>query len=479
MHDTKTILIFEDNDNDFLFISILFKEIKSIEYKLLRAQRIEDFDRLNNGFIDLVIVDYQLPETSGLEIIKQLKDRYGNFAPFIFLTGMNNPGLYDQLQQLNVYDYFIKGELTESLLERACFYAIQRFEANEKYNQEREFSQYLIENLPYAIVEMTNDGQINRSNNEFKKLEDRLRAAQNIYEWTNFIHKLKESRDSFSFNFTVNEGFIYTRWKFISSQINDNHTFIGEDITAEVHEQENRISRNKLEALGHLAGGIAHELNNTLQPIILRNDLLRDIGKTRQDDQIIQHTQEIGTMLKHGASIIRDILDYSNSHDASPSQTDGDTYENFQTAIQMIRTSLEDTVTLQITGEDKLKEINILMRQNEMLKILSNIIRNAALSMDMNGIVDINIDSLYEDHDHFLKISIRDTGCGMEQDTIDKIFSPFFTTRAPGKGTGLGMSVTYSIINKYNGHIRVNSALGIGTTIDIIIPCEPKLLIHS
>lgn len=427
-------------------------------------------------------MDYQLRGSSGLDFIAQLKTRHGNFAPFIFLTGVDNPTLYDELKKLNVFDYFIKSEMTVSLLERACFYAIERYEASVRYNKEREFSKYLIENLNYFVIEIDTNGEIKRSNEAYNKFRDSILSLCAGDIQNDFLNYLNNKTKKFIFDFPVEKQTMHTKWQRITSQFSENYTYIGEDTTEQVQHQESEIARRRLETLGHLAGGIAHELNNTLQPIILRNDLLKDIGDSLDNKDIIEHTKENRIMLNHGSAIVSDILDFSNSHDDYYLQHTDSLYDRVNTALDFIRRSLPEHSILNIHIDENIKKYNANISDNGLLKVLSNIVHNAAQSMDMVGTIqaDFSIcDTGPNSRGHAVCIQVEDSGAGMDDAVLKNIFSPFFTTRAPGKGTGLGMSVVHAIIQKLGGDIKVSSKVGVGTKINIYIPVIPEQTEHT
>ena len=476
MKKEYNLVIFEDSDEDFFLIEHMFNSITKSKYILHRVQNLDDFGKIDPSDINLIIMDYHLNGASGLDFIESIKSQHGDLAPFIFLTGVDNPTLYDQLKQLSVFDYFIKSEMTISLLERTCFYAIERFEATNIYNKEREFSKYLIENLRYFVAEIDDNDKLIRSNESFKKFKQNVFLKSSTLEQDEFLAKLKTNDKKFNFEFKVNDKIVYTKWEKITSQFSVNYTYIGEDITEETNQKDLELSRRRLETLGHLAGGIAHELNNTLQPIILRNEMLLDIGHGLNNQDIIEHTTENKNMLSHGADIITDILAFSNSQSEEVESLDGDLVQIIKNAITMVQKSLPKDVRLTINIDDRIAQFHPPISANNMLKFLSNTIHNAALSMDMNGEVelDFSITTPTDADDHIMRISIKDHGTGMDKDILQNIFSPFFTTRAPGQGTGLGMSVVHSIIQNLNGDIEIDSHVGHGTTICAIIPVTPK-----
>ncbi len=225
------------------------------------------------------------------------------------------------------------------------------------------------------------------------------------------------------------------------------------------------IRSGKLAALGQLAGGVAHEVNNPLQIILGRVQIVQMKIK---DDSIKQEIKIVESETKRIASIVRGLLTFARRGEKNISFESVDINKILKEALVLVRHQMN------------MKEINLeenyspslpaVMADADMMKqVFLNIYINAEQAMDSKGIFKIK--TRYDKK--FVYISFTDTGKGITKDDIEKIFEPFFTTKENIEGSGLGLSVTKEIIEKHKGQISVKSKLNKGSTFQIILPvCE-------
>ena len=226
--------------------------------------------------------------------------------------------------------------------------------------------------------------------------------------------------------------------------------------------QEELLQKEKLASMGQLAAGVAHEINNPLGTILLFSDMMYkevDEDDPRRDDlkMIINET----TRCK---SIVADLLNFSrqqnviaqetNIHDLLEQVIEGLSVQPAFQEVKFVRHFSSVVPPIQ-ADPDQLQQVFI------------NLFNNAAEAMDSEGAITITSRSL--DH-NWVDIKISDTGAGIPQENLNKVFSPFYTTKAPTKGTGLGLSITYGIIKMHRGQINVQSQEGKGTTFIITLP---------
>ncbi len=247
--------------------------------------------------------------------------------------------------------------------------------------------------------------------------------------------------------------------------------------------------QQKLEAMGRLAGGVAHEINNLLQPALIFSEYA--LSQLDEDQPDMRQAMEtvIESMVR-ASEIVQDVLLFTR--DEKPRTELLSVSQAVEQALAFLRGILPNTVKLNLTGFDEIATIEGTNRsdkgsidKNAVAQIFANLINNAVYAMDGAG--DINIDYAVKDIDlqeaqstdispgKYAHIIFTDTGCGMPQETIDALFDPFFTTKPVGEGTGLGMSVVYGIINGWNGAIKVNSNIGKGTVFDIYLPIQDPI----
>lgn len=231
----------------------------------------------------------------------------------------------------------------------------------------------------------------------------------------------------------------------------------------------------KLEALGCLAGGLAHEINNMLQPIIGLTELvMEDVAPDCQAQRNLARVIEAAQRAKR---ITQQVLTFSHSEAAGtgPLQL-GSALRN---VAEMVDVLVPRTVELvwRITATPLLVRAD----ETQMAQVLINLVRNAADAIGSSeGLIEITADAVQLDETtegtwphpagSYAALIIRDTGCGMDATTLARIFDPFFTTKAVGHGTGLGLPVVHGIIAGWGGHIAADSRVGQGTTMRILIP---------
>ncbi|MBT6338116.1 MAG: PAS domain S-box protein [Desulfobacula sp.] len=224
----------------------------------------------------------------------------------------------------------------------------------------------------------------------------------------------------------------------------------GRDITEFKRVQEQLTHAQKMESVGRLAAGVAHEINTPLGIILgYAQLLLEDVEK---DGQVYEDVATIAKQTKNCSKIVADLLNFSRS-----SQKDITTF-NIIEAMEEILHMVEHTFSMNhvIVKHEYDKDPLLMIGDKEKLKqVFINLLNNAFDSIKENGSIIVNTnpgETLDE-----IKISISDTGCGISKDNIKKIFEPFYTTKGPDQGTGLGLSVTFGIIKEHKGTIKAYS----------------------
>ena len=227
--------------------------------------------------------------------------------------------------------------------------------------------------------------------------------------------------------------------------------------------QEQIIHSRKIASLGTLVSGVAHELNNPINNIILTIDSLvggRKISQERQTAML----QDILNQAIRASSIVKNLLDFSRAESSKVQD------------IELPRL-IEDTI--KIAGNQiALSKINVHQRiapdlplvrggRQELQQVLLNLIINAVQAMPAGG--DLTVTAYHDPH-RWITISVQDTGTGISQEHLPHIFDPFYTTKEVGQGTGLGLSVSYGIISKHGGRITVKSDGGKGCKFTVTIP---------
>jgi two-component system cell cycle sensor histidine kinase/response regulator CckA len=231
----------------------------------------------------------------------------------------------------------------------------------------------------------------------------------------------------------------------------------------------------KLEAIGHLAGGVAHDFNNILMVIQGYTDMLLaeapDTGSTRAD------LREIREAARRGSDLTRQLLAFGRKQVLTIRPLDLNAV--LVDTNHMLARLIGESVQLELRTAAEACPIEADRVQLE--QVLINLAVNARDAMSGRGTLYVDVDRLTLEGDtldvpagNYVRLTVRDTGCGMDTATRDRIFEPFFTTKSVGQGSGLGLSTVYGVVKQLGGHIGVESAPLQGTTFTIHFPSSAK-----
>lgn len=238
-------------------------------------------------------------------------------------------------------------------------------------------------------------------------------------------------------------------------------------------EEQLRQSR-KLEAIGLLAGGLAHDVRNLLQ--ILRLSLTLMPMKANEPDEVLALTEQMEKTVDRGCQMVQELLSFARKSDSRLLPTD--LTQDVRDTANNLLPSLPGTIHLQLEIMDSLPQVMADVGQID--RILTNLIVNARDAMADGGILLVATSIAHAGalpHETsgpkqttYVQVTIADTGTGMDEATRARIFEPFFTTKGSGKGTGLGLSVVCGLMENHHGFLDVQSELGKGTTISLFFP---------
>ncbi|MBI5248354.1 MAG: response regulator [Desulfomonile tiedjei] len=235
------------------------------------------------------------------------------------------------------------------------------------------------------------------------------------------------------------------------------------------------IQAQKMEAVGTLAGGIAHDFNNLLTVVAGYAELL--LAEKNPEEQDYQDLQKILTSARRGADLVQRLLTFSRKNESRQRPL------NLNHQIEQVRNLLERTIPkmiqIELVLEDKLGIVSA--DPNQIEQILMNLALNAKDALVDSGTLRIETRNVLLDEGfcranlgskagQCVQISVSDSGTGMDTSTVQHIFEPFYTTKAPGKGTGLGLAMVYGMVQQHDGYITCQSEPGRGTEFNIYLP---------
>lgn len=235
------------------------------------------------------------------------------------------------------------------------------------------------------------------------------------------------------------------------------------------------IQAQKMESIGRLAGGVAHDFNNMLMVIGGNTDMA--LEKATPADPIFADLLQIRRAFHRSAELTRQLLGFARKQTIAPKDLDlNDTVESMLT---MLRRLIGENIDLLWLPGRSLGVVR--MDPSQLDQILANLCLNARDAIGSVGKVTIETDSVDVDEAYcsehigftagrYVLLAVSDNGCGMSRETLDHLFEPFFTTKSIGEGTGLGLATVYGIVRQNNGFINVYSELGQGTTFRVYLP---------
>ena len=243
--------------------------------------------------------------------------------------------------------------------------------------------------------------------------------------------------------------------------------------------QEQLTQARKLEAIGALAGGIAHDFNNLLTAIQGNATLAR--GQIELDDPIYLDLQEIELACQRASRLTRQLLLFSRKQPIEPAVLDLNTA--VQEMTHMLERLIGEDVTMQVELGPDLWAVEVDKGGIEQVTI--NLVVNARDAMPLGGEITIQTENVVLTEadcyaipeacpGQFVRISVADTGIGMDDQVIEHLFEPFFSTKEAGQGTGLGLAVIYGIIRQHEGWVQVDSALKEGSTFSVYLPAATQ-----
>jgi two-component system NtrC family sensor kinase len=232
-----------------------------------------------------------------------------------------------------------------------------------------------------------------------------------------------------------------------------------------VQRQDLLVRAHKLKAVGTLTAGVAHELNNPINNIMITACLLEEDYEDYSEEDRIDMIQDLVSESERAQRIVRNLLDFARETDPDIEPLD------IQQLVEEVLRLASNQIKLagvKVRGEVESQLPPVFGDAQQLKQVFLNHVLNAVDAMPDGGTLSINIET--GKNRDFLMVEVADTGIGIPQHQLNNIFDPFFTTKSKTKGTGLGLSVSLSIVKKHGGDISVRSQVDEGTTFTVILP---------
>ncbi|MBI3417909.1 MAG: response regulator [Verrucomicrobia bacterium] len=251
------------------------------------------------------------------------------------------------------------------------------------------------------------------------------------------------------------------------------------DVTTRKELEAQFLRAQRLQSIGTLVGGIAHDLNNVLTPVLVASQLLRE-GQTGAERNRLLATIERSA--HRGAEIIRQILGFARGVEGA-----GHKVLQVRHLVSEMEKLVQDTFprSIQIKARSKLGLWPVRGDATQLHQVLMNLCLNARDAMPEGGLLKIEAENFTVTEDlarahpdakmgHYVKLSVTDTGAGVPKEVLPKLFDPFFSTKEAGKGTGLGLTTATGIVKSHNGFVTVESEAGRGARFSVYLPADEQ-----
>ncbi len=480
--------------------------------------------------VDVILLDLTLPDSYGLDSLDSLIAITANL-PIVVLTNTNDDDLAVQAVRRGAQDYLVKRQINQDILVRSLRYAIERKQAAEALREAKEILELRVQQ---RTIELETSNELLRQEvAQRQTIQERLELAQKVSKigsfewnlqtnavtwtaelealygmapgqfdnrhkpWLDTIHpddlpKLEEalwqaiqSGHGLDLEFRCLTPTQETRWIAVKSSIfhdSANHPLrmigIHMDITEKKLLEAQFLRAQRLESLGTLASGIAHDLNNILTPILAVAQLL-PLKLPNLPDSIQQLLHTLESSAHRGADLVKQILSFARGVEGKRCSLQ--MHHLLGEISQIIQQTLPKAIAIHTDIPPDLWPIY--GDATQLHQVLMNLCVNARDAMPDGGTLHIAATNLCLDAatarlhldaqpGAYVRITVSDTGMGIASDILHRIFDPFFTTKEIGKGTGLGLSAVLGIVKSHKGFVDVQSVVHQGTHFHVYLPAQ-------
>jgi PAS domain S-box-containing protein len=465
------VLYVDDDMDDFLLVQSMLKQCQSSIFELTNAGGIQEALQMISRPFDVFLVDYKLGSETGINVLEAIKRKFKH-APVIILTGMDSGHADREAMEFGASDYLIKGGFNAPMLERTIRYAIRDAALHESLEIAGKKFKNIFERSADPIVLVNSDSLVLDANPSFSKKFGYDPSKEDFYPFylrnlivedadrRNFSQLLSSTSDFSDFQAKLKipsgqniEGLISI------AQDEANHELFQlmiKDLTQLKAQEEEQFNIKKFSSTGRIARILAHEVKNPLTTILLSAEQL---GYELPEDVINESGDLVDVIKKNCTRINQLIMQLLES--TRFSELDLREY-NINVLLDEALESIKDRLALQKIEIIRDYEIDIcsIKADGEKVKIaFTNLFINALEAMDnRKGVLKIR--TLTQDKKCLVEIS--DNGSGISQEHLERLFEPFYTSKATG--SGLGLTNTQNIILSHGGSIRVKSRVNVGTT---------------
>lgn len=487
-NDPVKVLLVDDDEDDYILTRDWFSEMADTRFELEWVNSYEQaLKAIAKCQHDVYLFDYRLGSHNGLELLREALS-YGCLAPIILLTGQGDHEVDLEAMKAGAADYLDKSLLGAPLLERSIRYAIERKQAEQKIREQAALldiatDAIIVLDLDYKIIFWNKGAErlygwqvsdiLGKSSNKLLykgksfQLETALKIVFNKGEWQGDLQQITKDGKNLV---------VESRWTLVYDEAQQAKSIlsVSTDITEKKQLEAQFLRAQRMESIGTLASGIAHDLNNVLTPILMTAQLLET---QLHDDYSKRLLPILISNARRGAALVKQVLSFARGLEGKFTLIQ---IKHIVTEIkQILRETFPKSIT--ITTDIPPNLGTLCGDATQLHQVLMNLCVNARDAMPQGGTLTISAKTIFIDENYarlnldaqvgsYIFMTVTDTGMGIPAEILDRIFEPFFTTKEIGKGTGLGLSTVIGIIKGHGGFVKVYSEIGVGTQFQVYFP---------
>ncbi len=490
MHEAINLLLVEDNPGDAELMHLILEGISEPRYTVINVSRLEQaLQAIRSEPFDIVILDLGLPDSSGIDTLRTLI-KAAPMLPVVVLTGNLDEQIGLEAVKAGAQDFLNKGQISSQLLLRVLRYAFERKQAEINLRNAEQQFRTILDALDIQVLLMGIDHRIkwpNRKVCESFGLPREEIIGRFCYERWPGQNSLCEgcpverAISTGDYQCEYRKSKIDKTWDIKACPVFDEQGKISSivelrtDISDRVLLEEQFFQAQKMEAIGRLAGGVAHDFNNMLSVILGFAEMAK--AKAPETGEFSEYLDQILQAGTKSADLVRQLLAFSRKQTVVPQVIDCNRI--LASSQKMLKRLVGEDIDVRFKPAPDLWKV--MLDPTQLDQVIVNLTVNARDAILGVGILSIGTSNVVLDEEYcrihvyvhpgeYVLLEVSDTGCGMSKEVLSQIFEPFFTTKKRGQGTGLGMSTIFGIVKQNNGIINVYSEVNHGTTIRVYFP---------
>ncbi|HYE59531.1 MAG TPA: response regulator, partial [Rhodothermales bacterium] len=495
--ETLALLIVEDDEDDYFLTRTLLSRAPTLRFNVTWAATYEaGLDELVGDGYDMALVDYRLGAHNGLELLREVRTR-GVRTPIILLTGQDDVETDVRAASAGAADYLVKGGTDAALLERSIRYARERTRHLAQIQRQAD----LLDKAQDAILAFRPDGTLRYVNQSVSRLtgfdlDELLTQGGLVFNFSDppieAVSRRLQAQGEWTGELNVKrkDGRVLTvesRWTLVRDSQGQPQSYLAilTDITERKQLEAQFLRSQRMESIGRLVGGIAHDLGNLLVPVLLGAKVLQ--SRLEGDEKAQRTLSMIQKSAQRGADMVKQVLAFARGVEGERVQL------NPHSLVEEVEKIARETFgrAIEVRAAIAANLWQVVGDATQLQQVLMNLAVNARDAMPDGGVLAIEAENVRLDEQdaarmieahpgRYIRLGVSDTGHGIPPDVLDKIFEPFFTTKSVEKGTGLGLSTVYSIVKSHGGFVSVYSEPGQGTTFSVFLPAaESDAVVHE